>query len=127
MERLFFMLAGVNGFLGVALGAFGAHGLRSSLAHVADGGRRLEVWETAAHYQLVHALALGLVGYLGARTQGPIASVAGWLFQAGIVIFSGSLYALSLTGVRAFGAITPLGGLCFLAGWVGVVFAASKL
>jgi uncharacterized membrane protein YgdD (TMEM256/DUF423 family) len=127
MERLFLMLAGVNGFLGVALGAFGAHGLRNSLANVADGARRLEVWETAAHYQLVHALALGLVAYLGTRTQGSIATVTGYLFQAGIVIFSGSLYALSLTGVRVLGAITPLGGLCFLAGWVGVVIAASKL
>jgi uncharacterized membrane protein YgdD (TMEM256/DUF423 family) len=127
MERLFLTLAGINGFLGVALGAFGAHGLRNSLVNVSDGARRLEVWETAAHYQLLHALALGLVAYLGTRTEGPIATVAGYLFQAGIVIFSGSLYALSLTGVRVLGAITPLGGLCFLAGWVAVAIAASKL
>ena len=127
MERLFLVLAGVNGFVGVTLGAFGAHGLRGSLSHAADGARRLEVWETAARYQLIHALALGLVAYLSTRSVGQVPMFAGYLFQAGIVIFSGSLYALSITGVRALGAITPIGGLCFLAGWGAFVLAASRM
>jgi uncharacterized membrane protein YgdD (TMEM256/DUF423 family) len=127
VERFFFLLAGVNGFLGVALGAFGAHGLRSSLAHTADGSRRLEVWETASRYQLVHAVALALVAYLSTRSAAPFPSIAGYLFQAGIVIFSGSLYALAITGVRGLGTITPIGGLCLLGGWGVFVFAATKL
>jgi uncharacterized membrane protein YgdD (TMEM256/DUF423 family) len=127
VERLFLLLAGVNGFLGVLLGAFGAHGLRGSLANAADGARRVEVWETAARYQMIHALALALVAYLSTRTTGSVPNVAGYLFQAGILIFSGSLYALSLTGVRALGAITPIGGLCLLAGWGAFVLAASRL
>ncbi|HET6340307.1 MAG TPA: DUF423 domain-containing protein [Polyangiales bacterium] len=127
MERLFLILAGINGFLAVALGAFGAHGLRSSLASAADGTRRLEVWELAAHYQLAHAVALGLVAYLCTRSPGAVASAAGYLFVAGIVLFSGSLYALAFTGVKVLGAITPIGGLCFLAGWVAVIWAATKL
>jgi uncharacterized membrane protein YgdD (TMEM256/DUF423 family) len=121
------MAAGVNGFLAVALGAFGAHGLRGMLSSASDGARRLEVWETAARYHLMHALALALVGYLSARGTGSLASIAGYLFLAGIVVFSGSLYALALSGMRVLGAITPLGGLCFLAGWVCVVLAAAKL
>jgi len=127
MERLFLVLAGINGFLGVALGAFGAHGLRGSLANAADGARRLEVWETAARYQLLHALALGLVAYLTTRSQSQAAALAGYLFQAGIVIFSGSMYALTLSGVRALGAITPFGGLALLVGWACLVLAALRL
>lgn len=127
MERLFLILAGVNGFLAVALGAFGAHGLRGRLASVADGARRLEVWETAAHYHLTHAVALGLVAYLCQRVPSAVSSSAGWLFVAGIVLFSGSLYAMGITGIKVLGAITPFGGLCFLAGWVAVVWAATKL
>jgi uncharacterized membrane protein YgdD (TMEM256/DUF423 family) len=127
VERLFLLLAGVNGFLGVLLGAFGAHGLRGSLANAADGARRIEVWETAARYQMIHALALAVVAYLSTRATGNVPSIAGYLFQAGILIFSGSLYALSLTGVRALGAITPIGGLCLLAGWGAFVLAASRL
>lgn len=127
MERLFLILAGVNGFLAVALGAFGAHGLRSSLATAADGARRLEVWHTAAQYHLAHALALGLSAYLCTRTTAGAATAAGFLFQAGILFFSGSLYALTLTGVKALGAVTPFGGLCFLAGWAALVWAGAKM
>lgn len=126
MERLFLALAGVNGFLGVMLGAFGAHGLRSSLASASDGMRRLEVWETAARYQLVHALALGLIAVLATRFQAQALPIAGYLFQAGIVLFSGSLYVIGFTGIRGFGAVTPFGGLCFLAGWISVIVAALK-
>lgn len=127
MERVFLVLAGINGFLAVALGAFGAHGMRSKLAGAVEGARRMEVWETAAHYHLVHAVALGLVAYLCGRAPGAVANSAGYLFVAGIVVFSGSLYALSFTGVKLLGAITPIGGLCFLAGWVAVVWAAARI
>jgi uncharacterized membrane protein YgdD (TMEM256/DUF423 family) len=128
VERLFLLLAGVNGFLGEALGAFGAHGLRSSLANVPEGMRRLEVWETAARYQLIHAVALGVLGNLAARTgvEGQALSFSGYLFQAGIVLFSGSLYVIALSGIRGFGAITPFGGLCFLAGWVSLIVAVVQ-
>lgn len=126
MERLFLALAGLNGFLGVMLGAFGAHGLRNSLASAPDGVRRLEVWETGAHYQLVHAVALGVIAALASRFQSQALPIAGYLFQAGIVLFSGSLYVITLTGIRGFGAITPIGGLCFLAGWLSAIIAAFK-
>lgn len=124
MERLFLLLAGVNGFLGVALGAFGAHSLRTSLAGVPEGLRRLEVWETAARYQLIHAVALGVLGNFAARSQLQTLSWSGYLFQAGILLFSGSLYVVGFTGIRGFGAITPIGGLCFLAGWLNFIVAA---
>lgn len=127
MERVFLILAGINGFLAVAFGAFGAHGLRSSLAHAADGPRRLEVWETAAHYHLAHAVALGLVAYLCSRTSAAAATSAGYLFLAGIVLFSGSLYVLAISGIKVLGAVTPFGGLCFLAGWAAVVWAAWRM
>jgi uncharacterized membrane protein YgdD (TMEM256/DUF423 family) len=126
VERLFLALAGLNGFLGVMLGAFGAHGLRNSLASAPDGARRLEVWETGAHYQLVHAVALGVIAALASRFQSQALPIAGYLFQAGIVLFSGSLYIITLTGIRGFGAITPIGGLCFLAGWLSAIIAAFK-
>jgi uncharacterized membrane protein YgdD (TMEM256/DUF423 family) len=127
VERLFLVLAGINGFLAVMLGAFGAHGLRGSLANASDGARRLEVWQTAAHYHLMHALALGLIAVIAARApESQLLPIAGYLFQAGIVLFSGSLYIVAFSGVRTYGAITPFGGLCFLAGWLSVVIAALK-
>lgn len=95
--------------LGVAAGAFGAHGLRDQLAP-----DLLAVFETGARYQLVHGLGLILVGQ---RHDQPGAGWGGWLLVAGTIVFSGSLYLLALTGVRAWGAVTPLGGVCFLAGW----------
>ena len=108
----FGVLGAVFGFLGVAAGAFGAHALRGRLSP-----EFLQVFETGARYQLIHALALVLVALVAERRPGRLAAAAGWLFTAGIVLFSGSLYALALTGTRAWGAVTPLGGLCFLAGW----------
>ena len=126
--RLLLILTGVNGFLAVALGAFGAHGLKGRLGDLADGAQRLEWWQTAAHYHLAHALALGLAALLADRLAGSaLPTTAGWAFQAGILLFSGSLYLMTLTGVRALGAVTPLGGLALLAGWVCVVLAALKL
>jgi uncharacterized membrane protein YgdD (TMEM256/DUF423 family) len=125
MERIFLVLAGINGFLAVALGAFGAHGLKARLATVADGTQRLAWWETAAHYHLMHALAIALCAYVAARAPGTAAHASGFCFLAGIVLFSGSLYAMTLTG-RALGAVTPLGGLFLLAGWAAVTIAALR-
>lgn len=127
MDRIFLALAGANGFLAVALGAFGAHGLKAKMAALQDGAERLGWWETGAHYHLTHALALGLAGYLASRSGGGASSAAGWLFLAGIVLFSGSLYSMTITGVRWLGAVTPLGGACLLAGWAAIVVAALRL
>lgn len=127
MERLFMILAGVNGLLAVALGAFGAHGLKTRMTSLADGAQRLEWWHTAAHYQLTHALALGLCAWLASRGTGAASTVAGWGFTVGVLVFCGSLYVMTLTGVRALGAITPLGGLSLLVGWAAVIAAATKL
>jgi len=111
-------LAGVLGFLGVAAGAFGAHALKDRLAP-----DLLAVFETGARYHLIHALALLAAAWLADRYDNRRPVWAGRLFVAGIVIFSGSLYALALTGTRWLGAITPLGGLCFLIGWLLLALA----
>ncbi len=124
MERFALLASSTLGFLAVALGAFGAHGLKARLEPLADGAKRLEWWSTAAHYQAIHALALGLVAYLATRTTSPAVKVAAIAFIVGAVLFSGSLYTMTLTGVRALGQITPLGGLAFLVGW-GAVFVAA--
>lgn len=128
MERIFLIAAGINGFLAVALGAFGAHGLKARLAALEDGAQRMGWWETASQYHLAHALALGLAAYLASRTGTTASSVAGYAFIAGIALFSGSLYAMTLGGPRGvLGPITPLGGLCFLVGWAAIVAATLKL
>lgn len=127
MERTFLMLSGIYGFLAVALGAFGAHGLKGFLDKLPDGAQRLSWWQTGAQYHLAHALALGLVAYLAGRAGGTAVTVAGACFAAGVVFFSGSLYVMTLTGVRAFGAVTPLGGALMLAGWASVVVAALRI
>ncbi len=112
MDRLFFALGSVSALVAVAAGAFGAHGLRARLTP-----DLLAVFETGARYQMYHALALLAVGWALTRWPGPWPVQAGWLFVAGTVLFSGSLYVLALTGARWLGAITPLGGVAFLAGW----------
>ena len=121
MSQRWFVLGSSLAALGVALGAFGAHGLKARV-----GPELLETWETAARYQLVHALALLATAWAASRWPGPVVSAAGWLFLAGVLLFSGSLYALVLTGVRALGAVTPLGGLCFIAGWLALALAAWR-
>ena len=129
MARWFLVLSALNGFLAVALGAFGTHGLKSSLSAVADGAERLDWWRTASTYHLAHALALGLVALVApvaARSAGVALSVAGFAFLAGILLFSGSLYTMVLTGVRALGAVTPFGGLAFLVGWAALAWAALR-
>jgi uncharacterized membrane protein YgdD (TMEM256/DUF423 family) len=109
-------LGAINAALAVAAGAFAAHGLHDRLEP-----RALVIFETAARYQMYHALAMILAGLLAARgTSG--AATAGWIFQVGIAIFSGTLYALALTDVRILGAITPLGGLALLAGWLWLAY-----
>ena len=121
MDRTFFSLGAGSAFVAVAAGAFGAHALRSRLS--AD---HLAVFETAARYQMYHALALLAVAWAVSRWAGALPTAAGWLFVAGTVLFSGSLYALALTGVRWLGAITPLGGAAFLAGWLCLALAARR-
>ena len=121
MDRLFFGLGALSAFLAVAAGAFGAHALRVRLAP-----DLLAVFETAARYQMYHALGLVAVAWAAARWPGGLVEWAGWLFVAGTVLFSGSLYGLALTGVRWLGAITPLGGVAFLVGWLCLALAARR-
>ncbi|MHB1847065.1 MAG: DUF423 domain-containing protein [Deltaproteobacteria bacterium] len=115
-------LGAILGFVGVAAGAFGAHALRARLTP-----ELLTVFETGARYELYHALALLAVGLAAARDPSPLWGWAGGFFTAGIVLFSGSLYALALTGTRWLGAITPVGGLCLLAGWALLAVAGARM
>ena len=119
--RLWLVIAALNGALAVAFGAFAAHGLSQQLdAHA------LGVFETGARYHMYHALAMGLAAL---AMQGKAARTATWsasLFLAGIILFSGSLYALALTGERVFAFVTPVGGVSFLAGWVLLALAAWR-
>jgi uncharacterized membrane protein YgdD (TMEM256/DUF423 family) len=120
-EQLWFTAGALLALLAVGLGAFAAHGLRARLS--ADS---LALFETAARYQMYHALALLAVAYAAQRWGAGTASVAGALFVAGILLFSGSLYALALTGQKALGIITPFGGLAFLSGWAVLALAAVR-
>ncbi|MCC9075823.1 DUF423 domain-containing protein [Litorilinea aerophila] len=114
MEKLFVVLGALLGGLAVALGAFGAHGLQGRLTP-----DLLQVYETGVRYHFYHALALfAVVMAMGRWPNTAWLAAAGWLFVVGILIFSGSLYALALSGVRWLGAITPLGGVAFIAGWI---------
>ena len=107
--------------LGVVLGAFGAHGLRERLT--AD---LLAVFETGVRYHLIHALGLLAVAWAASRWPNAWVGAAGWLFVAGIAVFSGSLYVLAVTGIRWLGAITPIGGVCLIAGWVVLAVGALR-
>ena len=119
MDKTFLLIGALAGFLGVALGAFGAHGLRARLSP-----DMLAVFETGVRYHMYHALAIILVGLIAARLDGWFIRASGWCFSAGIVLFSGSLYSLAITGITILGAITPFGGLAFLLGWVFLIVAA---
>jgi uncharacterized membrane protein YgdD (TMEM256/DUF423 family) len=110
-------LGALNAALAIAAGAFGAHALRTRLEP-----RALEVFETGARYHMYHALALVLCGVIATRG----ATTAGWILQAGIIVFSGSLYALALSGVKGLGAITPLGGLAFMIGWIWLAWTSWR-
>ncbi len=120
-DRLFLLLGSLSGFTGVVLGAFAAHGLRGRLTD-----ELLNVFETGVRYQIYHALALLLVALAFSRWPRGEFAVAGWCFVLGTVVFSGSLYALSLTGTRWLGAVTPIGGLAFLLGWLSIAWGAWK-
>lgn len=122
MARLFFAIASLLGALSVAGGAFGAHALKGTLSETA-----LNSFETGVRYQMYHAIALLIVALL--IKQSPEVStltIAGWCFIAGIVLFSGSLYGLSLAGMKALGPVTPLGGVAFIAGWVCLAITSSR-
>jgi uncharacterized membrane protein YgdD (TMEM256/DUF423 family) len=120
MDRLFFALGALSAGLAVAAGAFGAHGLKARVSP-----EMLAVFETGARYQMYHALGLLAVAWAASRWPTSGAGSAGWFFVAGTLLFSGSLYLLALGGPRWLGAVTPVGGLCFIAGWA--VLAWSML
>jgi uncharacterized membrane protein YgdD (TMEM256/DUF423 family) len=120
-ERVFAALGAASGFIGVAAGAFGAHALKARLSP-----DMLAVFETGVHYQLVHALALLAAAWAASRWPGRATAASGWCFAAGTVLFSFSLYLLALSGMRGFGAITPFGGVLFLAGWLLLAVTAWR-
>jgi uncharacterized membrane protein YgdD (TMEM256/DUF423 family) len=122
MGRFFALLGSLSAFVAVLAGAFGAHALRARLAP-----ELLAIFETGARYQMYHALALLAAAWLVERTGGQAAVWAGGLFLAGTLLFSGSLYLLALSGIRGFGAVTPFGGVAFLAGWLCLARAAWEL
>jgi uncharacterized membrane protein YgdD (TMEM256/DUF423 family) len=123
MVKIFFVIGSVLGGIAVATGAFGAHGLKNIVAP-----EMLETWDKAVRYQMYHALGLIAVTWALQTwpTQTRLLSLGGWFFLAGVILFSGSLYGLVLSGVRQLGAVTPLGGVAFVVGWFCLVVAAWK-
>jgi uncharacterized membrane protein YgdD (TMEM256/DUF423 family) len=121
VDRVFFGLGALSALLAVAAGAFGAHALRQRMTPDTLG-----VFEIGARYQMYHALGLLAAAWAAARWPGGVTTTAGWLFVAGTMIFSGSLYGISLTGHRWLGAVTPLGGLAFILGWAALAWAALR-
>lgn len=122
MAKYFIFLGSINAFLAVGLGAFGAHGLKSRISP-----EMLEIYQTGVQYHIFHALGLILIGIIAHwLSESNLILWSGALILAGIVVFSGSLYILSITGIRSFGAVTPIGGVTFLAGWILMAFAALK-
>ena len=121
MDKAFALAGAGSAFVAVAAGAFGAHALRTRLAP-----DLLAVFETGARYQMYHALALFAVAWAASRWPGTPVRAAGWCFIGGTVLFSGSLYLLALTNTRWLGAITPFGGLLFLAGWIALAIAVTR-
>lgn len=119
-SRRFAAIGAASAFVAVAAGAFGAHGLRSRL-----DDSMLAAFETGARYQMYHALALLAVAWAATRWPGRAATAAGWLFVAGTLLFSGSLYLMALTGIRGLGAVTPFGGAAFLGGWACLALSAG--
>jgi uncharacterized membrane protein YgdD (TMEM256/DUF423 family) len=117
-RRPFIALGAILAFFAIALGAFGAHGLKNMLSV-----EQLVIYRTAVDYHMWHSLGLVLIGLLTQQNNSPLLSKAGWIMFAGVIIFSGSLYALSLTGISVLGAITPIGGLCFLIAWALIAYA----
>jgi len=121
--KIFLILGAINAMLAVALGAFGAHGLEGRISD-----KYLEVWKTGVTYQMFHATGLFVVAFLASRfPQSTLINASGWAMFIGIVLFSGSLYVLSTSGIKVLGAITPFGGVAFIIGWILLVIAAAKL
>lgn len=122
MMKLFIIIGAVNAFLAVALGAFGAHGLEGKVP-----AKYLETWQTGVTYQMFHAVGILIIGVLlGNLPATSLLSWSGWLMLIGIILFSGSLYVLTLTQISVLGAITPLGGVSFLVAWVLLIIAAVR-
>lgn len=121
LDRTFLALGALSAGVSVAAGAFGAHALKARLPP-----DLLAVFETGARYQMYHAVGLALAAWAASRQGGAAASWAGWLFLAGTLLFSGSLYALALSGIRVLGAVTPFGGVAFIAGWIALALAALR-
>lgn len=121
MLKLFIVLGAVNAFLCVVLGAFGAHGLKKKLS-----AEMMDIFQTGVQYHMYHALGLILIGILAQWMAPSTLNWAGWSMLVGIFLFSGSLYVLSISGIKWLGAITPLGGLAFLIGWLMIVIAAIR-
>lgn len=120
--NIFVFLGAINACISVALGAFGAHGLKGIMDQ-----KYLDIWETGVRYEMYHALGLIAIGILsGTLKSSALLSWSGWLMLIGIVLFSGSLYVLSLTKISVLGAITPIGGVAFLASWILLCIAAGK-
>ena len=128
MIKLVGVVGALYGALAVALGAFGAHALKAKVEAGELAPRMLEVWQTAASYQMTHALALLAVAWVvSVRADLLSAQIAAWGFTFGVLLFSGSLYAMALTGTRALGAVTPLGGVAFILGWAALAKALYEI
>lgn len=121
MDRVFFALGAVSGFLAVGLGAFAAHALKGRV-----GAEALATFELGVRYQMYHALALLATGWALGRWPGAVLAAGGWLFLAGTLLFCGTLYALALGAPRRLGAVTPLGGIALLGGWLALAWAAAN-
>jgi uncharacterized membrane protein YgdD (TMEM256/DUF423 family) len=121
MDRVFFIIGALSALTGVAAGAFGAHGLKSRISV-----EMLSVFEVGVRYQMYHAFALIAAAWAHGKWPSSLITAGGWLFMAGTILFSGSLYLLSVTGLRWLGAVTPVGGAAFLAGWACVAWAVWK-
>ncbi|MGE7119240.1 DUF423 domain-containing protein [Peribacillus sp. NPDC046944] len=119
--KLFIILGALNAFIAVALGAFGAHGLEGKIPD-----KYLATWNTAVDYQMFHAAGLLVIGLLAGKITSPLINWSGWMMFIGIIIFSGSLFVLSITQIKVLGAITPIGGVSFLAAWILMIIAAYK-
>lgn len=120
--KTFIIIGAINAFLSVALGAFGAHALEGKIS-----AKYIETWNTGVQYQMFHAIGILIIGVmLGNLAPSSLLSWSGWLMLIGTIIFSGSLYVLSLSGIKVLGAITPLGGVSFLAAWVLLIIFAAK-
>jgi|TARA_R110000822_G_scaffold187752_5_gene326535 uncharacterized membrane protein YgdD (TMEM256/DUF423 family) len=121
LMKILAVITAISGFIGVVFGAFGTHGLRGTVEP-----ELLSVWQTAMQYQMFHVLVLLSIIIAGSRQSNRLLTISGWLFVAGTVLFSGSLYALVITGIKSLGMVTPFGGVLFLLGWLVLSFALVK-